>query len=124
LPDDLLVILAQNAHGDDAPFAEIELRHIYSSSAPSVPNCYPHRGAQYMLDVVAGAATPPEVAALRRRAHAFRRTVEPYASGLYLNLADTSAAAQAFDPAALRRLQAVKRQFDPDDLFISGYSLS
>jgi FAD/FMN-containing dehydrogenase len=123
LPDALFVTLARYAQGGANPFAEIELRHIRSSSTPAFPNAYSHRDAHYVLDVVAGAVTPEEIATLRRRAKAFERAVQPYASGLYLNLAATSAAVQAFDSSTLRRLRDVKHRFDPDNLFISGFSV-
>ena len=67
LPEGLLDTLALHAADADSPFVEIELRHIATAPTPRYANCYPHRDAGYVLDVVAGATTGEEVRHVRER---------------------------------------------------------
>ena len=53
-------------------------------------------------------------------ARAFGKAIEPYASGVYVNVLsddDQAGVRRAYGDAKLRRLSDLKRRWDPDNVF-------
>ena len=70
--------------------------------------------------------TPELAQAIPERLRAVVEAVRPWSTGgSYLNFGDTpgGAAKQAFDGDTYARLRAVKRDYDPSDLFRSNHPI-
>lgn len=81
---------------------------------------FSHRDALVEWDSSASWTDPAEDAARLASARAFGATMEPFASGSYVNsLSETGASAlrRIYRPEKLARLREVKRAWDPDNLF-------
>jgi hypothetical protein len=98
-----------------SPATTVEVRHWGGAMARPEPGAGPagHRSAT--LSVIADAAAPDLVAALA-----------PHATGgSFLNfLADTTRTPAAFTTANHRRLRAVKRAYDSDEVFRIGHAIA
>jgi FAD/FMN-containing dehydrogenase len=108
LPDAVVEALVDREDGT------IEVRHWGGAMADPAREAGPVGGRDARLSVIADAADPGLVEALR-----------PHATGgSFLNfLSDTGATARAYTPADWRRLSQVKASYDPDDVFRLGHDL-
>ncbi|MFE7508571.1 FAD-binding oxidoreductase [Promicromonospora sp. NPDC057488] len=94
----------------------------YGGAIAEVPDddaAFSQRDTRFEYVVAAGWTDPAEDERLIAAARASAALLEPYASGVYVNvLADDGAAGvrRAYPPAKLARLAAVKRQYDPDNV--------
>jgi FAD/FMN-containing dehydrogenase len=88
----------------------VEIRHWGGAIAAPAPGTGPIGARSTRLSVIADAPVPG---------------LAPHATGgAFLNfLADISRTASAFTPADLRRLRAVKRAYDPANLFRAGHTV-
>ena len=93
---------------------------------------FPNRAARFWLNVYGFWSDPSEDARLSEWARGFARAMEPHASGgVYLNfLGEDREAAGAragalavYGPAKLERLMAVKRRYDPDNVFRLNHNI-
>jgi FAD/FMN-containing dehydrogenase len=123
---DILVDLA--GPGSDSPLLMVELRHLGGALARPRPD----GGALGMLDgafaffAVGMAMTPEMKQAVERYSAMVRSALETWSTGgSYLNFSerptDTS---RAFSKESYARLQAVKAQVDPDDLFQANHPIA
>lgn len=81
-----------------------------------------HRDAEYVLNISAGWDNPDRDDRCRQWARGYHESVRPYSSGgVYVNfLTDEEGddrVRQAYGPDKFHRLQALKRQWDPGNLF-------
>jgi FAD/FMN-containing dehydrogenase len=109
LPDAAIdAVLAAGEH------ATVEVRHWGGAMARPGEDAGPAGHRSVPLSVILDAAVPGVAAALA-----------PHATGgSFLNfLSDPARVEAAFTPANLRRLRAVKRAYDPDDVFRVGLAI-
>lgn len=117
LPDAALEALL--AHGPDVKAG----LQAYGGAITEVPDgdaAFSQRATRFEYVVATGWTDPAEDARRIAAAREAAATLEPYASGVYVNvLADDGAAGvrRAYPPAKLARLAAVKREYDPDNVF-------
>ncbi|HEX6021812.1 MAG TPA: FAD-binding oxidoreductase [Solirubrobacter sp.] len=124
LPDEALdAFLARgtgDGHGDWLPGATFQAYGGAISDVPDADSAFSHRDAEF--EFIAGArwTDPAEdeqrIAAARR----YAATLEPHASGMYVNAVSDEGAtgvARAYAPAKLARLRALKAAYDPDNVF-------
>lgn len=117
LPDAALEALL--AHGPDVRAG----LQAYGGAIAEVPDddaAFSQRATRFEYVVATGWTDPAEDARRIAAARHDAALLEPYASGVYVNvLADDGAAGvrRAYPPAKLARLAAVKREYDPENVF-------
>lgn len=117
LPDAALEALL--AHGPDVKAG----LQAYGGAIAEVPDddaAFSQRATRFEYVVATGWTDPAEDARRIAAARQNAALLEPYASGVYVNvLADDGAAGvrRAYPPAKLARLAAVKREYDPENVF-------
>jgi len=87
---------------------------------PDDASAFSHRAALVEFTLAAGWTDPAEDARRMEGARQYARTIEPYATGVYVNaLADEGEAGvrRAYSPAKLARLTELKDRYDPDNVF-------
>jgi FAD/FMN-containing dehydrogenase len=110
LPDEAIdVLLAAGKH------ATVEVRHWGGAISRPAPDAGPVGHRSVALSAIVDAPSPGLAAALA-----------PYATGgTFLNfLADIKRTETAFTTPNLRRLRAVKRAYDPDEVFSIGHAIA
>jgi FAD/FMN-containing dehydrogenase len=115
-------LLAQHAAGQ-APVRELHLHHAGGTMArvPEGATAFAHRGAPYVLNVI---ARSPEGAGFEQHAdwaRATHRAMNPWSGGgAYVNFTSDPGedrARASYPPDTYARLVAVKDQYDPTNLF-------
>ena len=115
--------------GNAAPIF-VEVRHVGGAMGrvDDEANAFGNRQAELLLNLVALAPTP-EVRQ-RAEAHAARlkEALQPdLTGGVYMNFLERGEARartpDAYRPESYRRLQALKAQFDPENLFRFGFNI-
>ncbi|MDM7990153.1 FAD-binding oxidoreductase [Arthrobacter sp. zg-Y877] len=129
LPEDLAdALLEQVGPGSDTPLMMTEIRLMGGALAldPPVGDAVSGRGAGFSLYSL-GLNVPPVADATAAALDRLDAAVEPYTAGALINLRGhvrTEAGAQpAWDPEVLRRLQAAKATYDPQNLFRFGHAV-
>jgi len=108
---------------DVGPFAPGVGLQAYGGAIADVPEAdtaFSHRDTAFELGASTGWSDPAEDEARISTARTYAATLEPFASGVYVNvLGDEGAAGvrRAYTPAKLARLTAVKDTYDPGNVF-------
>jgi FAD/FMN-containing dehydrogenase len=105
-----------------AQMAGVQLRVLGGAMAriPDDATAFAHRGAKMMVNVAAMHATPEEGPEQRAWAKGLATALADGAAGAYVGfLGDDGdqGVGRAYPPATLERLAAVKRRYDPDNIF-------
>jgi FAD/FMN-containing dehydrogenase len=89
------------------------------SAVPKDATAFPHRDARYLFHPIAAWASPADDAGLIAATRAFAGAMRPFASGAsYLNFTpEPDRVREAFGAATYARLRALKRTYDPGNLF-------
>jgi len=122
LPADAAAALVARGGGEAALRPAMSLQ-AYGGAIQDVPEddaAYGQRGTLFELVAAARWDDPAEDADRMAAARAAAAPLTPYSSGMYLNtLSDEGAAGvrRAFPPAKLARLAALKRTYDPANVF-------
>jgi FAD/FMN-containing dehydrogenase len=112
----------------DCPVHFVELRHLGGALARPADNAVGHRDARFALWVV-GVGAPDAFTPMNAYADELLRRMRPWSTGgRYLNfmaaqdtgVSDVSA---AYDADAYRRLRAIKRRYDPGNLFRLNHNI-
>ncbi len=109
-----------DGHGERLPYASLQAYGGAIADVPDADSAFSQRDA--MFEFVA-AARWSDAAEDEQRISAARRyaaSLEPFASGMYVNaMSDEGATgvARAYPPAKLARLRALKAAYDPDNVF-------
>lgn len=130
LSDGAIDVLTHYAYGVEgpSPITVTESRLAGGAIARVDPeaNAYSHRQAQFVLQAIGMAPTPEASQRLIQYFAQFKRDLQPYMTGVYLNFLEGEEAQQqvknGYSAAAYQRLAAIKAQYDPDNLL--GYSFN
>ena len=114
LPDPLVDALVETSEDPDSPVSTIEIRHWGGAMANPQADAGPVGHRTVPLSVIADAPDPGIAEALW-----------PHATGgAFLNfLSDTARTADAYTPAAYRRLTEVKAEHDPENFFRHNHNI-
>jgi FAD/FMN-containing dehydrogenase len=122
---EVLRMLAEVGASERSPFIAIRSVGGAVSRVPDDATAYAHRSAELMF-VTTIAGPEPIVEAARTGLDAIWATLAPHVSGAYANFlaSATEADVAAIYPAeTYRRLAAVKRRYDPENLFAGNHNV-
>jgi hypothetical protein len=126
LSDETIEVLLRYGTPQAGPpaFLKTEVHHAGGrvGQAAGVGAAYSHREQRLAVHVVGIAPTPEAVRGLQGAIAGFRADMAPQLAGMtYINFLDAeekwARTAEAFSPEPLRRLQALKAEVDPQNLF-------
>ena len=121
----VLQILAEAKASEASPFIAVRSVGGAVSRVPGGATAYAHRQAELMF-VTTSAGPAPAVEAARPALEAIWARLAPHVSGAYANFLSTATAADVaaiYPPEAYHRLAAVKRQYDPGNLFARNHNI-
>lgn len=112
----------------DAPFRGAQIRVLGGavSGVPADATAYAHRSSPIMVNVTAAYGRPDDRAATQAWAAEFTDALRQRDTGAYVNFLEDEGAERvrdAYPPATWRRLVAVKRRYDPTNLFRSNHNV-
>ena len=109
-----------DGHGEHLPAASLQAYGGAIADVPDADSAFSQRDAMFEFVASArwsdAAEDEQRIAAARR----YAASLEPFASGMYVNaMSDEGASgvARAYPPAKLARLRALKTAYDPDNVF-------
>ncbi|GLH99958.1 FAD-binding oxidoreductase [Phytohabitans aurantiacus] len=127
LDESLVDLLLAEIDDRAGPVTVIELRHWGGALARPRPygGMSGPPGAAYSLIAVAPELERATLPKVRAHMAGLAARLRPYASGgVFLNfLSDTARTAAAYQPDDHRRLAALKRRYDPDNVFRLGHNI-
>jgi FAD/FMN-containing dehydrogenase len=109
-----------DGHGALAPAASLQAYGGAIAEVPDADSAFSQRDAMFEFVSSARWSDPAEDELRMAAARRYAATLEPFASGMYVNaMSDEGAAgvARAFPPAKLARLRALKTAYDPGNVF-------
>ena len=112
------------------PLTITEVRHVGGAMGrvPAGANAFGLRDCPLLMDIVAFTPTPEFHMIVEQHIRKFKTALEPHlADGAYMNFLGGEEARQrtrqAFPGDKFERLSAIKRQYDPQNLFRFGYNI-
>lgn len=132
LDDDAIdtIIRFATPQNGPCPLTITEVRHVGGAMgrAAGDAGAYDMRDYPLLLDIIAFTPTPELQAAVRQHIGQLKADLAPHlAPGVYMNFLEGEEVRQrtrdAFKPETFERLVAIKRHYDPDNLFRFGYSI-
>ena len=129
IPDDLIDFLIQHfadVHNDAYSVVLFETIHGAASRVSHAETAFAFRGARFNVSPMAVWADPALDEDQVAWAHAARDRLQPLSKGGYLNYATDDGAETvegAFGAQTFARLRAVKRTWDPDNLFRFNHNI-
>ena len=129
VPDAAIAILADYHQSCPSPFSEIHIHHMGGAVARvgSDQSAFGNREAPYLLNVVARWIEPADDERNLGWARELRAAMEPFGTGgvysNFLGVGDDRVRA-AYDTARYTRLAALKRDWDPDNVFHLNQNIS
>ena len=121
----VLQILAEVRASTVAPFIAVRSVGGAVSRVPGDATAYAHRQAELMF-VTTSAGPEPAVEAARPALETIWTRLAPHVSGAYANFLSAATAADVaaiYPPEVYHRLAAVKRQYDPGNLFARNHNI-
>jgi FAD/FMN-containing dehydrogenase len=109
-----------DGHGDLLPAASLQLYGGAIADVPDADSAFSQRDARFEFVTSARWSDPGEDEQRMAAARRYAASLEPFASGVYVNaMSDEGAAgvARAYPPAKLDRLRALKTTYDPTNVF-------
>jgi FAD/FMN-containing dehydrogenase len=122
---EVLQILAEVRASERSPFIAVRSVGGAVSRVPGDATAYAHRQAELMF-VTTSAGPEPAVEAARPALEAIWTRLAPHVGGAYANFLSSATAADVaaiYPPEVLNRLAAVKRQYDPANLFARNHNI-
>jgi FAD/FMN-containing dehydrogenase len=122
---EVLQILAEVRTSEQSPFIAVRSVGGAVSRVPGDATAYAHRQAELMV-VTTSAGPEKAVEAARPALDAMWARLVPHISGAYANFLSAAAAedtAAIYPPRVRHRLAAVKRQYDPGNLFARNHNI-
>lgn len=111
---------SENGRGELLPSVDLQAYGGAIAEVPDEDTAFSHRGTLFEFGTSTNWVEPGEDEARLAGARAAAAALEPFASGVYVNvLADEGAEGvnRAYPPATLARLRAIKRTYDPLNVF-------
>jgi len=121
----VLQILAEARTSERSPFIAVRSVGGAVSRVPGDATAYAHRQAELMF-VTTSAGPESAVEAARPALETIWTRLAPHVSGAYANFLSAATAADVaaiYPPEVYRRLAAVKRQYDPGNLFARNHNI-
>ena len=109
-----------DGHGERLPAASLQAYGGAIAEVADADSAFSQRDAAFEFVAAARWSDPAEDAERMSAARRFAATLEPFASGMYVNaMSDEGATgvARAYPPEKLARLRTLKRAYDPDNVF-------
>ena len=122
---EVLQILAEVRESERSPFIAVRSVGGAVSRVPDDATAYAHRQAELMF-VTTAAGPKPVVEAARPAQDAIWRRLAPHVNGAYANFlasATDEDVAAIYPTQTYKRLAAVKRQYDPGNLFACNHNV-
>ncbi|MFI6480508.1 BBE domain-containing protein [Nonomuraea sp. NPDC050663] len=122
---EVLSVLAEVGGSQGSPFIAVRSVGGAVSRVPGDATAYAHRRAELMV-VTTTAGPEPVVEAARPGLEALWARLAPQVNGAYANFlatADEDDVAAVYPPRTYRRLAAVKRRYDPANLFSQNHNV-
>ena len=122
---EVLRLLADVATSERSPILSVRSVGGAVSRVPDDATAYAHRGAELML-VTTTVGPQPVVEAARPGLDAIWGRLAPHVRGAYANFLATATEADVaavYPPQTYRRLAAVKRRYDPGNLFAGNHNV-
>ena len=132
IDDETIDIVIEHTLPRNGPplLAFAEIRHAGGAISRVDPNsaAYGNRDAQHILQVIAGTPTPEiHMAVLNHISHLKTALTSHLHGGVYLNFLEGSEARErtedGFSKDTLKRLQALKAKYDPNNRFSHSYNI-
>jgi len=124
LPDEALDAFllrgTPDGHGEQLPAASLQAYGGAIAEVPDADSAFSQRDAMFEFVSSARWSDAAEDEQRMAAARRYAASLEPFASGMYVNaMSDEGAAgvARAFPPAKLARLKTLKTAYDPDNVF-------
>jgi FAD/FMN-containing dehydrogenase len=129
LSDSAIDVIASHSEALPGPFSNWFLEPLGGAVARVDPQAtaFPHRQAAFSFGISSGWTSPAQDAAAIAWTRAYHASMTPYASGgVYANYQDFDEAdgAEAAFGGNVERLRAIKRRYDPDNLFRANRTLA
>ena len=109
-----------DGHGERLPAASLQAYGGAIADVPDADSAFSQRDAMFEFVAAARWSDPAEDADRMAAARRYAASLEPFASGMYVNaMSDEGASgvARAYPPEKLARLRALKAAYDPDNVF-------
>jgi FAD/FMN-containing dehydrogenase len=122
---DVLQILAEVGSTPGSPFIAVRSVGGAAARVPEAATAYAHRQAELMFMTTIG-GPEPVVEAARPGLDAIWKRLGPHVNGVYANFTATATeedVAAIYPPETYQRLAAVKRQYDPGNLFALNHNI-
>ncbi len=123
LDDAAIDLIVEWANKTASPVSLVLIEHLGGAvgRVPAHATAFAHRNATYNLAIIARWLDPGGAEAEIAWARGFHEALNPYAAGVYMNYLGVGdgreRVRQAYDEAVYDRLVALKRQYDPENLF-------
>ena len=122
---EILQILAEAGASERSPFIAVRSLGGAVSRVPDDTTAYAHRQAELMF-MTTTAGAKPVIEAARPALEAIWARLAPHVSGAYANFLSSATAedvAAIYPAETYQRLAAVKRQYDPGNLFAGNHNI-
>jgi FAD/FMN-containing dehydrogenase len=122
---EVLSILVEGGMAGQSPAISVRSLGGAMSRVPGDATAFAHRRAELMIMTIS-AGPAPAVAAARPARDALWRRLAPHVSGLYANFLATATeddVAAIYPAQTYERLAAVKRRYDPGNLFAANHNV-
>jgi len=109
-----------------SPFDQIHLNQLGGAVGSNTGGAVGHRDAGYVVNIIGACTDPADDAANIAWARDSWAQIEPFTTGGYLNFLagdDTDRVKSAYDPATWTRLQQVKHDWDPTNIFHVNHNI-
>jgi FAD/FMN-containing dehydrogenase len=109
-----------DGHGSRLPAASLQAYGGAIADVPDADSAFSQRDAMFEFVAAARWTDPGEDEERMANARRYAATLEPFATGMYVNAMSDEGAigvARAYPPAKLARLQALKAAYDPANVF-------
>ncbi len=130
IPDEAIDILVAGANAAPSPMSAVLVEHAGGavSRMSAEDSAFDHRDAEYNLAIIARWLDPADAEANIAWARDLWDAMRPYARGVYVNylgIGDTADRVRdAYSPAKYERLAALKRQYDPENIFRANQNIA
>lgn len=122
IDDDLTQICVTSAAAVESPLSMVQIRGLggQMSRIPADATAFSHRDKAYMIQAIAVWKGEDPDGMHERWADEFLAAMRPYADGVYVNFLGNEGeerGREAYGAATWKRLQEVKRRYDPENVF-------